>query len=60
MTASDFRMAMFILGWSQVRAADELGIAPRTVRSYGLGERPVPTPIVKLLEAALAREPERQ
>jgi len=60
MTANEFRAAIAALGWSQVHAADELGIAPRTARSYALGERPVPTPIVKLLEAALTRETERQ
>jgi transcriptional regulator with XRE-family HTH domain len=60
MTANQFRTAIAALGWSQVHAASELGIAPRTARSYALGERPVPAPIVKLLEAALARETERQ
>lgn len=50
MNAKQYRNALKQLGWSQVKAAEELGIHARTSRKYALGERPIPIPIVKLIE----------
>lgn len=49
MTANQYRAAIEKLGLSQARAADFLGISPRTSQSYALGEYPVPESIAKLL-----------
>jgi transcriptional regulator with XRE-family HTH domain len=50
MNAQQYRKALEQLGWTQVKAAEELGIHERTSRKYALGERPIPLTIVKLIE----------
>lgn len=50
MNAQQYRDALERLGWTQARAAEELGIDARTSRRYALGECPVPGPVEKLLE----------
>jgi DNA-binding XRE family transcriptional regulator len=49
MTENQYRNAIDMLGLSQERAAQFLGISPRTSRSYALGERRIPEPVAKLL-----------
>jgi transcriptional regulator with XRE-family HTH domain len=53
MNAQQYRNALEKLGWTQARAAEELGIHERTSRKYALGERPIPLTIVKLMEYKL-------
>ena len=49
MTPTQYRTSIKTLGLSQHRAADWLGISPRTSQGYALGEYPVPEPTAKLL-----------
>jgi transcriptional regulator with XRE-family HTH domain len=49
MNANQYRAALERMGLTQVKAAELLGIDPRTSRRYALGECPVPEPIMKLL-----------
>jgi transcriptional regulator with XRE-family HTH domain len=49
MTENQYRNCIDMLGLSQERAAQFLGISPRTSRSYALGEHKVPEPVAKLL-----------
>jgi transcriptional regulator with XRE-family HTH domain len=50
MDARQYRKAIEELGWTQSKAAEELGIHQRTSRKYALGERPIPLTIELLLE----------
>lgn len=49
MTPTQYKKAIEALGLSQIRAAEFLGVAPRTSQGYALGEYPVPEAIAKLL-----------
>jgi hypothetical protein len=49
MSPLQYKAAIKMLGLSQHRAADWLGIGRRTSQGYALGEYPVPEPIAKLL-----------
>jgi transcriptional regulator with XRE-family HTH domain len=49
MTENQYRNCIDMLGLSQERAAQFLGVAPRTSRAYALGERRIPEPVAKLL-----------
>lgn len=49
MTANQYRKAIEALGLSQHRAAEFLGVSPRTSQGYALDEYPVPEAIAKLL-----------
>ena len=43
MSAADFRIALLALGWTQARAATELGDLGRTrINDWATGRRPVP------------------
>jgi hypothetical protein len=53
MTANQYRKAIEALGLSQHRAAEFLGVSPRTSQGYALGEYPVPEAIAKLLRLML-------
>lgn len=53
MTANQYRKAIEALGLSQHRAAEFLGVSPRTSQGYALGEYPVPQSIAKLLRLML-------
>jgi DNA-binding transcriptional regulator YiaG len=49
MTAKQLRTALKRLGLSQVAAAAQLGVAPRTMRYWIAGERRIPEPAAILL-----------
>jgi DNA-binding transcriptional regulator YiaG len=49
MTAKQLRAALKRLGLSQVAAAAQLGVAPRTMRYWIAGERRIPEPAAILL-----------
>jgi transcriptional regulator with XRE-family HTH domain len=53
MTQQEFLAALERLGIKQREAARRLGVNERTVRSYALGEREPPGPVVAALEAWL-------
>lgn len=48
MSADEYRAALHKLGLTQARAAELIGVNPRTSRTYALGEWPVPW-LVELL-----------
>lgn len=51
MTAARFRAALKLLGWTQERAAIELGVCSRSrVGEWTRGDREVPTYIMRSLE----------
>jgi transcriptional regulator with XRE-family HTH domain len=56
MTARKYRNALSKLGWSQLEAARQLGVNPRTSRRYALGERKVPKTVELLLRIKLKQE----
>ena len=58
MTARKYRNALSKLGWSQLEAARQLGVNPRTSRRYALGERKVPKTVELLLRIKLKQEKE--
>jgi transcriptional regulator with XRE-family HTH domain len=58
MTARKYRNALNKLGWSQLEAARQLGVNPRTSRRYALGERKVPKTVELLLKIKLKQERE--
>jgi transcriptional regulator with XRE-family HTH domain len=58
MTARKYRNALSKLGWSQLEAARQLGVNPRTSRRYALGERKVPKTVELLLKIKLKQERE--
>jgi plasmid maintenance system antidote protein VapI len=49
MTAKQLRTALKRLGLTQVGAAAQLGVAPRTMRYWVAGERRIPEPVAILL-----------
>ena len=49
MTSNQYRKALEQLELSQHRAAEFLGVSPRTSQGYALGEYPVPQSIAMLL-----------
>jgi hypothetical protein len=49
MTPIQYKTAIKVLGLTQHRAGDWLGIGHRTSQGYALGEYPVPEPTAKLL-----------
>ena len=51
MTNQQFRAALERLGFTQVGFARDIGVNPRTVRSWALSEHPVPQVVAKLIEA---------
>ena len=51
--AKEYREAIHRLGLTQIDAARELGIDPRTSRRYALGECRLPPTVAKLLELML-------
>jgi hypothetical protein len=53
MTSDQYRMALKVLGLSQLAAGRWLGVAPRTSRRYVTGDSPVPPAQVLLLRAAM-------
>ena len=54
MTAAEFTAALDRLGWTQVRAAAELGVASRArVSDWSRGARPVPDYIAAHIETHL-------
>jgi hypothetical protein len=53
MTAQQFRQALKRLGFTQVAAARELGVDPRTVRKWVGAERRIPEPVAILLRTWL-------
>jgi transcriptional regulator with XRE-family HTH domain len=59
MTARKYRNALDKLGWSQLEAARQLGINPRTSRRYALKERKVPKTVELLLQIRIKQEREK-
>jgi DNA-binding transcriptional regulator YiaG len=59
MTAPQLRSTLKRLGLSQVAAAAQLGVAPRTMRYWVAGERRIPEAVALLLRlwARAARRP---
>ena len=53
MTPTQYKTAIKVLGLSQERAGDWLGIGRRTSQGYPLGEYPVPEPTAKLLRLCI-------
>ena len=53
MTAELFAQALEALGLSQLEAARQLGVDPRTVRYWIAGARRIPGPVVACLDAWL-------
>ena len=53
MTPKLLRAALKRLGLTQVAAADALGVAARTVRTWLQGTRAIPEPAVRLLQTWL-------
>lgn len=53
MTADEYRKALAALGWTQIRAADELHISHRQSRRYALGEADIPWLVEKFLKDRL-------
>lgn len=49
MTAKQLRTTLKRLGLTQVGAAAQLGVAPRTMRYWVAGERRIPEPVAILL-----------
>lgn len=49
MTSVEFRATLALAELSQLEAARMLGVAPRTVRRWALGEADIPPPVAKLL-----------
>lgn len=56
--AQAYRKALESLGWTQVKAANKLGVNPRTSRRYALGESRVPPWTKAALRAAGAKVPQ--
>ena len=56
MTPNQYRAAIKVLGLSQHRAGDFLGIGHRTSQGYALGEQSVPEHIAKLLRLMIKLE----
>ena len=55
MTPVDFRAALADLGLTQVGFARVARVDPRTVRKWVAGDRPIPGPVVVLLEMLRSR-----
>lgn len=53
MTAKQLRRRLEALSLNQVEASRRLGVDPRTVRRWVLGESSVPNPVALLLEVWL-------
>jgi plasmid maintenance system antidote protein VapI len=53
MTPQQFRLALKRLGLTQVAAARQLGVDPRTVRKWVGAERRIPEPVAILLRVWL-------
>lgn len=53
MTPTQYKAHIAALGLSQVRAAQFLGVAPRTSQGWAIGESPVPEAVAKLLRTML-------
>ncbi len=53
MNASQYKAALKVLGLSQHRAADWLGIGRRTSQAYAIGEWPLPKHIAMLIRLCL-------
>lgn len=49
MTSSELRSALEALTLSQVKLSQVIGLDPRTVRRWVLGETPIPSPACKLV-----------
>lgn len=60
MTPKQYRKAIDELGWSQVEAARQLGIGPRSSRRYALGERKIPKSVELLLKRLVDEENEKK
>ena len=45
MSPEQFREAIAGLGWSQLEAARQLDVEPRTVRRWVAGDRAIPSPV---------------
>lgn len=54
MTHRQLRTALKHLGFSQLEAARQLGVAPRTMRYWVAGERRIPESVAILLRTWLA------
>ncbi len=59
MTKQDFRAALKRLDFTQVGFAREIGVNPRTVRSWISGRSPVPGTVTVLLAALEKQEDSR-
>ncbi len=56
MTPTQYKAAIKVLGLSQHRAADWLGIGRRTSQDHALGKSRVPEPTAKLLRLMIRLE----
>ena len=54
MNPSDFRATLKSLGLSQVGASRLFGVTDRIVRMWGVGDRPVPDLVAKVLRLVVA------
>ena len=57
MTQQEFRNGLAALRITQVEAARRLGVEPRTVRRWALGERKVPGPVEAAFRCWLNGDP---
>ena len=55
MEPNEFRECLKLLGFTQAEAAERLGVDPRTVRRWVLGEREIPGPVEAALTCWLER-----
>lgn len=50
MTGADLRALRQLLGWSQTRLAEELGVSQSAVSRWENDDRTIPGPVQRLLE----------
>ena len=55
MTATEFNHRLQHLGYSQTGFAEQIGVNPRTVRKWALGETRIPGPVIVLLNLLMSR-----
>lgn len=54
MTPKQFQSALSKLGWSQRRAAEELGVEQSSIYRWAHGKRAIPGPVAAALKARIA------